>query len=509
MDDVFRKRLALCPNLPSLPGVAMRVIELGRDPDVGIADITQVVSMDPALAAKLLKIANSPMYAQRRRVDNLRQALMLLGLNAAMTLALSFSLVGSLAGGPASGMDYPRYWRRSLITALASRVIGKSMGLRRLEELFLAGLLQDIGMSVLDVALRGEYAAVLAQGTQHDALVRAEAGAFGADHAEVGAWIMEQWGMPDYLQAAARNSHATERSAVVCGDDGDDDDDATFCACVALASWLAEMWVVESRDEITARIGCHAKALLGLEAERLHEIIDEVGTLMPEASSVFEIELVDSMRVAAVLDHAREVLMVRNLQIIHEAAEARVQAERMEERARVAEERSRRDALTGAYNRAFLEDSLAREFELATERGWPLSIAFIDLDHFKRINDTWGHQAGDEILRRVVEWLTRFVRKGDIVARYGGEEFVLVLPGARQSAACAMMDRLRSTIAAQPHELDDGQKVTVTISAGIATHMENGVACVDVSYLVRNADRAVYTAKRNGRNRVEVYSADA
>ncbi len=497
MDGNLRQRLALCPNLPSLPGVALRVIELGRDPETGIGEIADAVSLDPALAAKLLKIANSPLYAQRRKVDNLRQAAMLLGLNATLTLALSFSLLERVDSDGA-GIDYTGYWRRSLLAALASRVLGQRFGLGRPEELFLAGLLQDIGMLVLDRALPDTYPALVAGASTHDQLLAAEREQFAADHAEVSAWILEHWSMPAYLVEAARNSHATSIEEVVAREQ-------RFCACVAFASWLAEVWSDGAGD--FARFATRAQTLLELSPEALHEVLDTIGEAMPETASLFEVDLVDPVRVRAIIDNAREVLMVRTLRTLHQADEALAQAERMEERARAMEERSRRDVLTGAYNRVHLDECLHQAFVRTGGPDTTLSVAFIDIDHFKRVNDSHGHHVGDEVLREVVRRIDARIRTSDVLGRYGGEEFILMLPGTRCEQARMVLERLRSVIAASPCVIDGDTEVGVTISVGIATHGEVRQYESLVS-LLRGADRALYTAKRQGRNRVEIHLSE-
>ncbi|MDQ2694586.1 MAG: HDOD domain-containing protein, partial [Pseudomonadota bacterium] len=223
MTPALQKRLAHCTALPSLPGVAMRIIQMGQDPEADPGTIARIIGQDPALAAKLLRIANSPLYARRRRVDNLTQAVLLLGINATVTLALSFTLVGALHARPSRALDYSRYWRRSLLAAIASRVLGQRLGVGFCEELFLAGLLQDIGMLVLDTVMAEDYATVLAAAADPAALAERERQMLGADHAEVGAWIMGRWHLPDYLQRAVARSEMA----------GDGADAEVFERCVA------------------------------------------------------------------------------------------------------------------------------------------------------------------------------------------------------------------------------------------------------------------------------------
>src|SRR5271163_4592312 len=128
-------------NFPSPPGVATHIIELAQDPDIEMGKVAKALSMDSALSTKILRIANSPLYAQRRKSENLRQALVVLGLNATLTLALSFSLVRALRSGKPNGIDYPTYWRRALIAATAARALGEVLRQTLVEEMFLAGLL--------------------------------------------------------------------------------------------------------------------------------------------------------------------------------------------------------------------------------------------------------------------------------------------------------------------------------------------------------------------------------
>ncbi|MDE1922633.1 MAG: HDOD domain-containing protein, partial [Gammaproteobacteria bacterium] len=161
-------------SLPSPPGVAARIIDLAQDPTTEMDQVAKVIGMDPALTAKVLRIANSPLYAQRRRSENLRQALVVLGLNATLALALSFTLVKSLRGTRPNGLDYPRYWRRALLSATAARALIDALRRPRAEECFLAGLLQDVGMLLLDAAHPALYAGAAATQSDHASLVEFE-----------------------------------------------------------------------------------------------------------------------------------------------------------------------------------------------------------------------------------------------------------------------------------------------------------------------------------------------
>ena len=162
-----------------------------------------------------------------------------------------------------------------------------------------------------------------------------------------------------------------------------------------------------------------------------------------------------------------------------------------------------RDALTGLYNRRYLEEVLEREVRRAARAAQSLGVLMIDLDHFKNFNDTYGHDAGDAVLRETGASLTRGIRAEDFVCRFGGEEFVVILPTANLEAACARAERLRLKMK-ELTVLHQGRSMgMLTVSIGVAVFPEHGVSPKE---LMAAADAALYEAKRGGRNQVGVAS---
>jgi two-component system, cell cycle response regulator len=159
-----------------------------------------------------------------------------------------------------------------------------------------------------------------------------------------------------------------------------------------------------------------------------------------------------------------------------------------------------RDALTGVANRKHLEERLASELAFALRHGTPLSVLIMDVDHFKRINDSFGHLAGDAVLRGVAGVLARGIRTEDLLARYGGEEFVVLARGIGVAEAAAMGERLRSLLASNVVTFE-GREIRVTSSGGVAS-----LACCgekrDRATLLGLADSRLYQAKQTGRNRI-------
>lgn len=492
--DAISSRLRACSALPTLPGVAVRLMELGRQPEVDFNHLADAVSCDPALSAKILRIANSPFYARRRAVGNLRQALMVLGLDAAISLCLTFTLVGTLRDPKKSSDDHKLYWRRSLLSAISARVLGSTMEVGQLDELFLAGLLQDIGMLALHKLEPDGYPLLAGMATSHNELSALEIETFGTSHASVGAWLLATWELPDYLQMSVLMSHITEPDAPWGAD-------SLFSRCVSTAGLLADIWIDSDKADRTELAASTAESLLGLDRNSFSKVLDGVSDLIPEISSVFEIELDTEAQLLETLDQAKELLFLRGLHISQKAAAAREQAEESEARARNLEEKSRRDGLTGVFNRAHLDKVLADEFRASTTHGWPLTVAFIDLDHFKVVNDSYGHQAGDQVLAHLANYLSSNVRSTDFVARYGGDEFLLLLPGTSAFDSERLLQRLAKAISHETVVLHDGHQVCITISVGLATHARDS-SFEDEEAFLRAADHSLYTAKRGGRNSV-------
>lgn len=161
-------------------------------------------------------------------------------------------------------------------------------------------------------------------------------------------------------------------------------------------------------------------------------------------------------------------------------------------------EQAIRDGLTGLFNRRYMDETLDRELILAQRHGSSVSVVMGDLDHFKAVNDRFGHLAGDEVLRVFSQMMMNLSRKSDIYCRFGGEEFLLVLPGMSKEKACERAEQLRSRIEATPIPFET-MVIQVTASFGVACSPQDG-ACRDA--LVSAADKALYAAKQAGRNRV-------
>jgi HD-like signal output (HDOD) protein len=305
MDLELERRLISCPTLPSLPAVALEVLHLCREEDVDLRRVGEALSRDPALAARVLRAANSASIAARGKVATLSRAVPLLGSNTTLALALSFSLVRSRRRDERDGFDHGAFWRRAVFSAIAGRALAE-LGAPGVdgEEVFLAALLQDVGMLAYAEVFGRAYGELWQRAAgDHGQLAALERGAWGSDHAEASALLARTWNLPRRLGDAARESHRAP-----AGDaSGEGARDRLFLACVAQSGPLAEVWLAGGRaDAIGAALDA-ASAALGLGSEALEPLLSRMALLVGEAAADFDIDLGGPARVEEVLAEARRL----------------------------------------------------------------------------------------------------------------------------------------------------------------------------------------------------------
>ena len=199
---------------------------------------------------------------------------------------------------------------------------------------------------------------------------------------------------------------------------------------------------------------------------------------------------------SSVMDLAGKRALISLLLDITERTQAAREVQKLQEQLR---EQAIHDSLTGLYNRQRLGEFFERELQLAKRRRHSVSVVMADLDHFKVVNDQYGHRCGDEVLKIFSDLIRRTYRASDFSCRYGGEEFLILLPDVTHKSACERTEHLRSAIENTPVDFD-GSTVRVTASFGVATYPRDGETADE---LIAAADHALYAAKRGGRNQIQ------
>lgn len=529
----MEQRLSFCGNLPTLPAVAIRIIELANNPEVHLNEVARVIAMDPALVTKLFRAANSPLYGIRRKATNLRQVLNLLGLQGTLALALGFSLIASARGFNGIPLDTEQFWRRSLLAATACRTLGERLGLKNLEELFLAGLLHGIGILALALMMPDQYASLLNESGDRqldgsavldvERLARLEQARLQVDHTQVGSWLLKRWGLPDYLCHAVAGSLDPSDPLVP-------ESHQSLVECVALSVRLADIWVRPGYWQNSPQIAELARRWFGLAAQDYVELLGSVGAKLPEMAELFQIKTLDAVEIAGILDQAHEALTVRNLQEMAELASAghppetgatAVAADFLTERPVTVigsspptglhsqlprDDEYVFDSLTGLFNRSYFEEILRRELTTAKAQNWPLTLVLVDLDHCTQINETRGRAVGDQVLIVLGRLFGANIRRHDTVARYGGDEFALLLPANGTEPGRHLLARLQELVRQWEPTLGGENSLHITFCAGLAMYPDPGFAeSMTAEELLQAAEGALAAAKRAGPDQLVVY----
>lgn len=341
----LQTKLAGVRDLPSPPKLAQELIEIAEQPDVSLGAVSAIIEKDPALSARLLKVANSSLYTRQRKRETVRQAILALGLNGTMTLALTFSLVGSIGrnGAETTGVDYQRFWRRSLMAGNAARALAEAACLTCLEQVFLAAILQDIGILVVDIAMPEFYQQAPDVLMDHPGLVVFERGELGATHAEVGAWLLDRWRLAEPLCEAVGTSHGA--GAIPA-----DYEFAGLARCVALSGDFADIWFMEEPHEAMRNLAEAAEHLLDIGPGELLDIFVQLRERLAETEAVFEMDILGDEEAERITAKAGELLSMQNFESAQDAGRARV------------------------HGLSDLKARLEREFPVARRGQWPLSV---------------------------------------------------------------------------------------------------------------------------------------
>ena len=489
MNKSLLDKVVNCPRLPSLPTVAVNVIELCRDDNVKIEEIANTLSNDPALSGKVLKTVNSSYYGLRQSVTTISQAIVILGLNSVKTLALSFSLVNALKGATGEDFDPNKFWRRVLYSATGAKVIAEHLGMEDQEEVFLGALLQDIGVLAMMQQLGKPYINILSTiGDRHEELTFLETMEFDLTHASVGAELAERWKLPSILIEPIKFHEKPESASAAL---------KPLVRAVALGALSSSVFLEHPKDALETFYK-RAHQWFKIDKQDADQIIQRIDLASKELGRFFEIDASGANDIGSILVEANEVLQDVTFKAQQDNA-------KLQEENKTLEEKATKDALTGISNRGHFNDRLKFHFEHASRQGQPVSLILFDADHFKAVNDTHGHPAGDAVLVHIAKTVEDLAPESAIVARYGGEEFAIILPNTERKDAAFLAEEVRKTFETLPIDIDDALQLTVTASIGVAT-FDGLRVFTKPEQLIKAADQAVYAAKYAGRNCVRVFA---
>ena len=481
------------PSLPSLPAVAVELLNLSRDPASRQQDFVRVTQSDPAIAAKILKLSNSSFFGIRTGVTTIQKAISMLGTRAVTSLALSFSIARQSVGDSEATAQFQNYWQKSVLQAIACETMVDFQEEHSTSELFLSGLMLDIGRLAMLKVLSGKYVDFLQRAKACDVDVcELERQEFGFDHAEAGAALLRHWDFPPTLVAAASRHHQEDPIAE------SDRELSEVLRLTRVAACAADYFYGYATGPAFDKFANAAEAQLGLDRTGALDLIDSISLRFRESADLFDADAYD-------LPDPSDLMASANQQL----AELAFAAEKSQADLATEMEALRRqaihDPLTNVYNRVYFDDVFGQEADLCRRNARSIGIVFLDIDNFKVLNDTYGHQFGDAVLIELAQALGRQLRESDVLARFGGEEFVVLARQTSFDGLGILCERLRAA-AERAHFVHDGKRVPVTVSVGAAFLQPASNEAEMTDRLIKEADEAMYDVKRNGRNGVLVRS---
>lgn len=494
MSSKYFDQVLACPSLPTLPTIAVQLLELTRKPDVKMSDISKLVKSDLGLSAKVLKTINSSFFSLKQPCLTIDRAMAYLGLNTIKSLVLGFSIVDCTRGvNEGGGLDLNEYWRYSIYAAAAARNVAEMTGAADPDEAFTAAMFQDMGLLASFVALGQVYADVLVTAPEHDMLPYQETKQLGFTHAAVGAELARKWRLQDAVVESITWHHDPEGAGPKY---------KQLVRCVALGRSIAQCVVAKDPAPHVGAIFRCAQDWFGKTREDVGVLMERVTDVAGELGRMFEKDVSPAPDIGNLLASANEALAEAQLA-------TQVEAEQLREQKQELVQKTITDALTGAFNRNHFNAQLAALFEECRSAGRPMGVLFSDADKFKSVNDTYGHPAGDAVLIELARRVRDTVGEAGVVCRYGGEEFAVLLPGLGIKSAAEVGERVRVAVEASAFDLSKvpGAPAThkVTVSVGVSATDRTSTPPKDGGEVVHEADQAVYVAKKEGRNRVRVY----
>ncbi|EPC04553.1 hypothetical protein L861_04310 [Litchfieldella anticariensis FP35 = DSM 16096] len=473
----------------------MQVIALARMPETSLHDLARYLERDPALTTRLLSLANSVFHSHTQAAENCREAVSRLGIDATLSVALGFGLARQCTRGGMSGLNVEHLWQRALVSALASHRLAMQVGHAEAGSLFTIALLQDIGMLALDVVAPELYGDIPTDADDHAIVIEGERQRLGCDHALVGAWLAGQWGLSERLVDGIANSHATLEEG-----------HAEY-HCVIASSLIADAWLSDNPAIPFADLVPTLLHHFNLDTAELSTLIATLQDELPSLTQLFEITQPPGFDAQQILLEAKRLLHTQNQRLSETLLKQHQELEYLRNRHELLDYRIRFDTLTGLYNRAYLEELLNKHFLLAKRTHTSLAVIFIDLDHFKQLNDRYGHRLGDEVLENFAGLLRGLLNENVLGGRYGGEEFLLILPAASTSLAKHIAETMSQRLAETSLAQVDGEPIHVTASIGIAHMSKNEFE--NAHDLIHSADQGMYLAKRQGRARISHFDPTA
>ncbi len=504
--DEVLKFVLKSPALPTLPTVACKLISISSQEEVGMKEIANLISKDATLSTKVLKIANSAFYNFPHKISTIHQAASRIGLNAIRSLCLSVSFLSIKETSKKDVFNYEKFWEQSLCNAVAAKLIMAEIIKTDLEEVFIAGLLQNIGELIIARTFPRQYEQVFSEVSNgKKETCELEDHIVGADHAFIGYAVGKNWGFPSVLLTPLQYHHCPQDYK------GNDKRLQLTVNVVYLSGIITNILYSQKPLEYHQKFVNESKVMLDFGDKVIDKILNCVDSEIKQTASIFGFHIENQKSIEVILQEANSALGMINLtydqmnrELVADKAYLQRLSTELEKKNKRLEKLVQLDSLTEVYNHGYFQNYLENEISLAIRKNTTLSLILADVDHFKDLNDKYGHQTGDFILKELCKLIKKSLRNYDMIARYGGEEFAIVLAETTGEEARNVAEKIRESITTH-NFIHNNKKYNITSSFGVA-EIEPALGIFTKNNLIDYADKALFESKKNGRNRVTLHS---
>jgi two-component system cell cycle response regulator len=497
-------------GIPTPPVVALNLMQMALDEDVSLKKLAEKIATDVALCAKILRVVNSAYYGLPQKINNIQQAIVILGGEAVRNLVLAVSVFNSFSDKENQQL-YNRLIESSLCSAVAARSVAKIIAPRMSDDAFVAGLMENIGMLLMLYTIPEDYTSVFREAEEQGVdLLTVEDEILHINHIEVGSIVAERWSLPDTIKYPIHYHHNADWPMKELSEE-----DVLLCKITYLSGLISDVFFGWNKSAKIAEFKTSINDYFKIDADLSEKILYSIEAEIENAAGGFQIELESEYNFHDILNAANVELGRLNMkyeELYRETkllvAELKQKNEELDRLSREVMEKNiqlqdlaDKDGLTKAYNHRYFKDYLEHQLYQYKRNKVSLSLIMIDIDFFKKINDTYGHQAGDQVLQQLSAILRQKTRQSDLVARYGGEEFAIVLNSTDVQGAAQFGEKIREFIEDYNFKLEGNEILHVTVSIGIGV-VYSGIS--GSNQLIEMADKMLYHSKRNGRNRITI-----
>jgi two-component system, cell cycle response regulator len=489
-------------DLPSLTPIVSSILGLIESRDSQAKQIADLIQNDTALSSKILRVVNSAFYGLKSKVSTVQNAVVLLGYETIKTIVLSASVFEILLKNSDPIADLNIIWERSLFAAVTSRKLSRRIGYDNPEECFMSALVMDIGMLVQLKLHKEEYPKVIySEIHKGEDIVTAEVDSFAISHERLGHALMQKWELPDVLSKPVLYHH--DISEV----DKEDSRIQKICRITHLVRLATNIFFGKKKGRALHDYKVESERLIKMGPDEVDIVFRSIREEVIEVARQYGFNMKPLQSYTEILDAANKELTEQNRtyeEMNRELLAANKKAETLAKRLRKANEKlelvASVDELTGLYNRHYFETHFQRELTRCIRYKRPMSVMILDIDFFKKFNDTYGHLQGDSILQELGGRLRNLIRGSDTAVRFGGEEFVILLPETALYSARIAAEKVRRAIERDKFKYKPGNSLQVTISIGIAA-FDGNEKQLSTKELLKKADDKLYEAKESGRNK--------